>query len=118
MWNRFRTPKNTVKKKEGHEVWNPKPIQLNPESSEYCKILGEMRADMKKSAKRISFLEESVGRSNVEKEAATMTSHCLARAIDKILDDMKKKETQLLAEKMVFKAIASAYAITSEHISS
>lgn len=83
-------------------------LYLGP--SDYQKVIEDIRADMTKSAKRIASLEEAVDRANIEREAATMTSRCITRAVDGILIEMKNKETQISAERMAFKAIASAFA--------
>lgn len=110
MWNRFRTPKNSEKKKGVDEGWNAVGSQLYLEPSDYQKVIEDIRTDMRKSAKRITSLEEAVNKANIEREAATMTSRCITRAVDGILIEMKNKETQITAERMAFKAIASAYA--------
>lgn len=118
MWSRFRTPKNSGKKKQSEESWNADSPSLTLGPSDYHNLIEEMRADKIKSENKIASLEELADILKIEREAATMTSRCSTKALCEVLEEMEKKEIELKAEKMTWKAIAVAYASQKEEMDS
>lgn len=110
MWTRFRTPKNAAKKKDSGGSWHTDFSSLSFGTSDYQQLMQEMKSDIVQSQKRIASLEEKLDDLKNQKDAAKIVTKCTTKAFCELLDEAKKNEIDLQAEKLAWKAIAYARA--------
>lgn len=64
---------------------------------------------MLESTNKIATLEEQAKMLKIDGEAARVAANSSAKAIFELLEESKRQEIELRAEKMAWKAIAAAY---------
>lgn len=119
MWSRFRTPKSShQKRKESGKIWNSNSPTLSAKSSDHKDRLDVLKANVLASSNKIATLEEQAEILKIEREASRITAKSSAKAMFEILEERKMSSIELRAEKMAWKAIATAYMTRSKEGSS